>query len=182
TGLPNRELFKEHLQQASLQAKHSGHQVAVAILDLDNFKVINNTLGQESGDELLREAAARLQSFEHGDNTVARLGGAEFALIFTGVSTTIDLDNLGRKILHSITGIYGLQDQEVFVSGSLGIASSPTDADSASNLLQHAHSAMSYAKLHGRNNVQRYSPRLTQQTAERLALAASLRHAQHNGE
>ncbi|NWB31392.1 sensor domain-containing protein [Pseudomonas gingeri] len=182
TGLPNRELFKEHLQQASLQAKHSGHQVAVAILDLDNFKVINNTLGQESGDELLREAAARLQSFEHGDNTVARLGGAEFALIFTGVSTTIDLDNLGRKILHSITGIYGLQDQEVFVSGSLGIASSPTDADSASKLLQHADSAMSYAKLQGRNNVQRYSPRLTQQTAERLALAASLRHAQHNGE
>lgn len=182
TDLPNRELFKERLQQALGQAGRSNRQVAVAILDLDNFKVINDTLGHGAGDELLREVAKRLRGFVRCGDTVARLGGDEFALILPRFITTIDLDKLGRKILQAITGICQIQGREVFVSGSLGIAHSPTDTDNIDELLQYADSAMYHAKAQGRNNVQLYLPQLTQQTTERLALAASLRLAQHNGE
>jgi diguanylate cyclase (GGDEF)-like protein len=182
TELPNRELFKERLQDALVEAGRSGRQVVVAILDLDNFKVVNDTLGHCAGDELLREASKRLRRFVCGNDTVARLGGDEFALILTKLTDAADLDNLGSRILQTITGIYWIQDREVFVSGSLGIARCPTDADNIGELLQYADSAMYHAKAHGRNNVQLYSPRLTQQTMERQALAASLRNAQRNGE
>ncbi|WP_433861553.1 EAL domain-containing protein [Pseudomonas thivervalensis] len=182
TELPNRELFKERLQHALGQVGHTDRQVIVAILDLDNFKVVNDTLGHGAGDELLCEAARRLRRFVCGDDTVARLGGDEFALVLTRPANSTDLANLGVNILDAITGIYRIQDREVFVSGSLGIARSPMDADNLGELLQYADSAMYHAKAHGRNNVQLYSPRLTQQTMERQALAASLRHAQRNGE
>ncbi|WP_260954598.1 bifunctional diguanylate cyclase/phosphodiesterase [Pseudomonas citri] len=182
TGLPNRELFKEHLQHALLQAERSGRQVAVGILDLDNFKVINDTLGHGAGDELLREAARRLRDLLPATDTLARLGGDEFALILPQLAGTTDLDDLGRKILQSITGIYQIQSREIFVSGSLGIARYPVDADNIVELLRYADSAMYYVKARGRNNVQLYSARLAQQTTERLAMAASLRHAQQNGE
>ena len=89
---------------------------------------------------------------------------------------------MANKLLNAIVGIYPIQERELFVSGSIGLASYPGDADTISELLQYADAAMNHAKEQGRNNVQRYSPRLTQQTTERLALAASLRHAQRNGE
>lgn len=182
TELPNRELFKERLQHALIQADRNGRQVAVGILDLDNFKMINDTLGHGAGDELLREAARRLREFLPGSDTVARLGGDEFALILPQLVTILDLEELGRRILQAVTGIYQIQDREIFVSGSLGIARYPADADNIVELLRYADSAMYYVKARGRNNVQLYSTRLTQQTTERLAMAASLRHAQQNGE
>jgi len=182
TELPNRELFKERLQSALLQSERSGRRVAVAILDLDNFKVINDTLGHGAGDELLREVAKRLRNFLCGNDTVARLGGDEFALILPQLITTINLESVGKRVLQTITGIYRIQSREIFVSGSLGIACNPTDADNITELLQYADLAMYYVKARGRNNVQLYSPRMTQQVTERLAMATSLRHALHNGE
>lgn len=182
TGLPNRELFKDRLQQAMTQANRYGRQMAVAILDLDNFKVINDTLGHSAGDELLREIAKRLQRAIRNSDTVARLGGDEFAFVLNQMTPATDLDKLGSKILQAISGIYHVQGRELFTSGSVGFACYPSDADTISELLQYADAAMYHAKEQGRNNVQRYSPTLTQQTAERLALAASLRQAQRNGE
>ena len=182
TELPNLELFEERLQQALLQAGRSGREVAVAILDLDNFKVVNDTLGHGAGNELLREVAQRLRCSVRDIDTVARLGGDEFALIFPQFADVIELDNLGGRVLRSIAGIYRIRGREVFVSGSLGIARSPQDAGSIGELLQYADSAMYHAKARGRNNVQLYTSRLTEQITERLALAASLRHAQRNGE
>lgn len=183
TELPNRALFKERLQQALTQAEHAGYQVVVAILDLDHFKAINDTFGQEAGDKLLCDVAKRLRRFVCGSDSVARLGGDEFALILPSeLINPTDCYNIGKKVLQAITGVYRIQDQEVFVSGSLGIARSQADADSIRGLLQYADSAMHHAKSKGRNNIQLYSPHLTLQTKERLALAASLRHAQHNDE
>ena len=182
TELPNRELFGERLQQALDQARQSGRQVAVVLLDLDNFKAINDTLGHGIGDELLQQIARRLQRAVRKSDTVARLGGDEFALILPQIATGTGLEELANKLLNAIVGIYPIQERELFVSGSIGLASYPGDADTISELLQYADAAMNHAKEQGRNNVQRYSPRLTQQTTERLALAASLRHAQHNGE
>ena len=182
TGLPNRELFKDRLQQAMTHANRYGRQVAVAIIDLDNFKVINDTLGHSAGDELLQEAAKRLQCAVRNSDTVARLGGDEFALVLNQITPTTDLDKLGGKLLQAISGIYHVQGRELFTAGSVGLACYPDDAENFNELLQYADSAMYHAKEQGRANVQRYMPRFTQQTTERLALAASLRHAQHNGE
>ena len=182
TELPNRELFGERLQQALNQARHSGHQVAVAILDLDNFKVINDTLGHGIGDELLRKIAKRLQRAVRKSDTVARLGGDEFALILPQIAMGTRMEALANKLLQAISGVYPMQGRELFVSGSIGLAGYPDDAATISELLQYADAAMYHAKEQGRNNVQRYSPMLTQQTTERLALAASLRRAQRNGE
>ncbi|MFW9265654.1 EAL domain-containing protein [Pseudomonas sp. NR3] len=183
TGLPNRERFKECLQEALLKAGRNGSQVAVAILDLDNFKAVNDTLGHGAGDELLREAARRLRRSVCGHDNVARLGGDEFALILSSqLDTPLELENKGRGILKSITGVYKIQDREVFVSGSLGIAHGVAGTENIDELVQFADSAMYSAKTHGRNNVQLYSPSMTQRSTERLALAASLRHAQRNDE
>jgi diguanylate cyclase (GGDEF)-like protein/PAS domain S-box-containing protein len=182
TELPNRELFKERLQQALLRARHSGHPVAVAVLDLDNFKVVNDTLGHGAGDELLREVAKRLLRLVCSGGTVARLGGDEFALILPQDATATVLESQCRNLLQSVTGIYRIQGREIFVSGSLGVARSPTDADNINELLQYADSAMYYVKERGRNGVQLYFPSLTQQATDRLAMAACLRQSLRNGE
>ncbi|UVL86457.1 EAL domain-containing protein [Pseudomonas sp. B21-028] len=182
TELPNRELFKERLQQALLRAESNGRPVAVAMLDLDHFKVVNDTLGHGAGDELLREVARRLRCFVCRGGTVARFGGDEFALILTQNLTATALEERCRNILRSVTGVYRIDGREIFVSGSLGVARSPMDADNISELLQYADSAMYYIKARGRNNVQLYFPLMTQQATERLALAACLRHSLKNGE
>jgi diguanylate cyclase (GGDEF)-like protein/PAS domain S-box-containing protein len=182
TGLPNRKLLVDRLQQAMVQADCCGRQVIVMILDLDNFKMVNDTVGHDAGDELLRETAQHLQRSVRNCDTVARLGGDEFALILSEVANDANLDKIGYLLLQTISGAYRIKGREVFVSGSLGLARYPADGDSIAALLQYAESAMYHAKEQGRDNIQFYSPRLTRQTTQRLALAASLRHAQRNGE
>ncbi len=181
TALPNRELFKDRLEQAISHASRYGRQVAVAILDLDNFKVINDTLGHSAGDDLLQETARRLQRAVRDSDTVARLGGDEFALVMPQAAGGC-LTALAGKLLQAVSGIYPIQGRELFISGSIGIACYPGDADTISELLQYADSAMYHAKEQGRNNVQVYSPQLIQTTTERMTLAASLRDAQYNDE
>lgn len=182
TGLPNRQLFNDRLQQALVQADRCDGQLAVMILDLDNFKLINDTLGHVAGDELLRETAKRLQRSVRNIDTVARLGGDEFALIISGLASDASLSEISRKLLQEIGEAYRLKSRELFVSGSIGIARYPSDGKNIAELQQYADSAMYHAKEQGRNNFQFYSPRFTQQTIERLALTANLRHAQQNGE
>ena len=182
TGLPNRQLFNDSLQQALVQADRCGGQLAVMILDLDNFKLINDTLGHVAGDELLRETAKRLQRSVRNIDTVARLGGDEFALIISGPASDAGLSEISRKLLQEIGEAYRLKSRELFVSGSIGIARYPSDGKNIAELQQYADSAMYHAKEQGRNNFQFYSPRFTQQITEQLALTANLRHAQQNGE
>lgn len=182
TGLPNRKLLIDRLQQALVQADCRGRQVIVMVLDLDNFKMVNDTVGHAGGDELLRETAQRLQRSVRNCDTVARLGGDEFAMILSEVTNDANLDKIGYLLLQTISGAYRIKGREVFVSGSLGIARYPADGDGIAELLQYAESAMYHAKEQGRDNFQFYSPRLTRQTTQRLTLAASLRHAQRNGE
>jgi len=182
TGLPNRELFNDRLQQALVQALRQERQVALMLLDLDNFKMINDTLGHGAGDELLREIAKRLRRSVRNSDTVARLGGDEFAVVLAEMPATADLQKLGGKLLQAIGAACRVEQRELFVSASIGIARYPADGESISELLQYADSAMYHAKEQGRNNVQFYSPKLTRHNTERLALAASLRHAEQNGE
>jgi len=182
TGLPNRESFNDYLQQALTRACRSGRKVAVIMLDLDNFKMVNDTLGHGAGDQMLCEIAKRLQRSVRSKDTVARLGGDEFALVLGEMVSDDDLYKIGHKLLHAINAACQIEGQEIFVSSSIGIALYPADGDNITELLQYADAAMYHAKNQGRNNVQFYSSCLTQQSTERLALVASLRHARHNGE
>ncbi len=182
TGLPNRELFNARLQQAMLQADHGGRHIAVMILDLDNFKIVNDTLGHAAGDDLLQEIARRLGDAMRDGDTVARLGGDEFALVLTGMHDVADLERTGHALLQSIGEVCRIQGRELFIYSSIGISRYPHDGQTIEELLQYADTALYHAKEQGRNNLQFYTPSLTQHTTQRLAIAANLRHARQNGE
>ena len=182
TALPNRFSFNERLKRMLAEATWHGQQEVVMLLDLDRFKVINDTMGHPAGDELLREAAHRLTDCVRGDDMVARLGGDEFAILLPGVPSGTDLGRIAGKILDAFRMPFVLAGKEVFVSSSIGIAVYPEDSNSADDLIKHADSAMYLAKRSGRNNFRFYSKELTVLASERFALESELRRAVERNE
>ncbi len=176
TDLPNRTLFKDRLTQALAQARRKGSMVAVLFLDLDQFKVVNDTLGHAEGDGLLRRVAERLAGLVREGDTVGRVGGDEFVLLLSEASQVEDAAEVAERILESLRGSWMLQGQEFRVTTSIGIALYPGDGDDAESLLRNADTAMYRAKEHGRDNYQLYTPAMNVRIAERLALENSLRH------
>ena len=182
TGLSNRVLLGEKLQQALLEAKRHQRRVAVLFLDLDRFKNVNDSLGHEAGDALLKVVADRLQAtVRHGD-TVARLGGDEFVVVLADVAHIDDIARVARKILQHLGEPLILQGREMNVTSSIGIAVYPDEDQSAEALLKYADIAMYHAKESGRNNYQFYTAELNQRLERRLAVEDSLRHALERGE
>jgi diguanylate cyclase (GGDEF)-like protein len=156
TGLPNRFLFNDRLHQALANAVRHGRQVAVLYLDLDHFKLINDTLGHGVGDRVLAEAACRLRSCIRDTDTVARRGGDEFTGILTEV---VDLDAVRRvteRMLHTLAGPFEIDGREVRVSASIGVALSALDGHAPDELLRRADEALYRAKLN-RNRCEFYS-------------------------
>ncbi len=182
TGLPNRALLHDRLQQAIVDAGRHGWVVAVMYLDLDNFKDINDTLGHEAGDMLLKEVAMRLTSCVRSGDTVSHLGGDEFCCILAGVAHSGDVNKVAEKILEGFSGPCMIGDRELFINVSVGITLYPLDARTPQDLLKNADIAMYRAKKHGGGNYQYYSADLAVVAAERLALQTALRHAIVNGE
>lgn len=182
TGLPNRQLFNDRLQQALTDAKRRSRLVALMVLDLDRFKIVNDTMGHEAGDVLLREIAGRLKQSIRSNDTVSRLGGDEFALIFTDVGETRHIAQLAQKVLSQFVAPIMIEGREVFSGASIGIALYPSDTDYKDELLKFADSAMYHAKELGRNNFQFYSHEMTVSVQARLHLETSLRHALDNNE
>lgn len=177
TDLPNRTLFHDRLGQATARARWRKRWVAVLFLDLDRFKVINDTLGHAVGDRLLKAAAARLiDSIREGD-TVARLGGDEFVLILDDLAQPQDTSKVAQKILEALSEPFHLEERELFITASIGIALWPEDGENPETLLKNADTAMYRAKEMGKNNYQLYSPALNAKASERLALENALRHA-----
>jgi diguanylate cyclase (GGDEF)-like protein/PAS domain S-box-containing protein len=177
TGLPNRILFRDRLQQALNQAERGGAMVAVLFLDLDGFKAVNTDLGHRSGDLLLAAVGRRLASCIRASDTIARHGGDEFVIVLPDV---VDPDTAGvvaRKILDSFAQPFELEEHEVRVSTSVGIALYPQDAREIDELVKDADEAMYQAKELGRGTSRFFSGETQKKAQQRLALEAELRRA-----
>jgi diguanylate cyclase (GGDEF)-like protein len=182
TTLPNRSLFSKLLSQGISLAARQQRRLAVAFLDLDRFKQINDTLGHEAGDELLREVAARLKACVRESDTVARLGGDEFVVLLPDLSEERYAATVAQKILTAVARPFMLIGQEFRVTASIGISTYPNDGLDEQTLTKNADIAMYQAKEEGKNNFQFYSEALNANSLERLALESSLRHALERGE
>ncbi|TCV81240.1 putative bifunctional diguanylate cyclase/phosphodiesterase [Sulfurirhabdus autotrophica] len=177
TGLPNRSLFRDRLAQAVARADRQEHLVALLFLDLDRFKTINDSLGHTSGDHLLLQVAHRLKSVLRKCDTVARLGGDEFTLILEDISHIDVVSGLANKILDIFAEPFVLDNQEFYISTSIGITLYPFDETDIDNLIKDADTAMYHAKAMGRNNYQFYTQEINKKDNDRLTLETDLRKA-----
>ena len=182
TTLPNRSLFSERLEQAKYEAKKYGYLFGLIIIDIDRFKEINDSLGHVAGDELLHAAADRLVRCVRENDTVARIGGDEFAILVTKIrdqqSLSCVIDNLKQSQLTP----YLVSGKEVFVTLSIGVSIYPDDSDKVDELFKFADSALYSAKSQGRNNAQFYTKALSLHATDRMLLESSLRKALVNHE
>jgi len=177
TGLPNRSMFSKLLSQRISEARRYDRELAVAFLDLDRFKQINDTLGHEAGDQLLQEVAARLQGCVRDSDTVARLGGDEFVVLLPELADGKLAATVAHKILGVLAKPFTLIGHEFRVTASIGISVYPQDGQDEQTLTKNADIAMYQAKAEGKNNFQFYSEKLNANSLERLTLESSLRHA-----
>jgi len=181
TGLPNRALFSSRLEQEVAQARRHQKRLALMLLDLDNFKQVNDSLGHQQGDQMLILTAERLKACMRQTDLVARLGGDEFAVILTDVKTVEDLSAIAEKILKALAPAYRLGEQEVSGGGSLGISLFPDDGETVEELMANADAAMYHAKSEGRNCFRFYTAELNRQTQENLLIQSRLRLALEQG-
>jgi diguanylate cyclase (GGDEF)-like protein len=177
TGLANRQLFRDRLQQAMLRADRAHRMVALLSLDLDRFKAVNDALGHGGGDELLIAMANRLRCCVRRMDTIARVGSDEFAVIIEEVDDTRDVDTVCRKIASNLAEPVIVRGEEVCISTSIGVSLYPEDAGELNELMRTADVAMDRAKAEGRGRARRFSPELRSAVTDAMQLEAGLRHA-----
>ncbi len=177
TTLPNRLALISRLSQLLPEAKRHDWTIAVMFIDLDRFKVINDTLGHQIGDALLCEVASRLTAVTRETDFVARLGGDEFVVVLPAISSPTDAASVGGKIIAALSAPIHAEGHELHTSPSIGISLFPNDGMDANTLLKSADTAMYHAKASGRNNYQFFANEMNRVAAERLDIERKLRHA-----
>jgi diguanylate cyclase (GGDEF)-like protein/PAS domain S-box-containing protein len=177
TDLPNRVVFNDRLTQAIALAERQGRQLAVMFVDLDHFKKINDSLGHDVGDKLLRSVAGRLKACVRRSDTISRLGGDEFVVLLSQVEHAEDAAISARKTLRALTAPHLIDGKSLDISVSIGVSTYPIDGQDAEGLMNRADNAMYEAKQRGRNNYQFFRHEMHAQLAERQSLEADLRCA-----
>ncbi len=177
TGLPNRSLFRDRLTIALAHARRLGVPLAAMFLDLDSFKIVNDTLGHSLGDELLKVIASRLLSVLREEDTIARMGGDEFTVLIGELRSIDDAAKIAQKLIETIAQPVSIEGHELYITTSIGIAIHPNDGDTAEALLKNADNAMYRAKEAGRNAYQLCNPAMNSRAAERLSIENALRRA-----
>jgi diguanylate cyclase (GGDEF)-like protein/PAS domain S-box-containing protein len=177
TELPNRNLLNDRLNQAIARAKRHNNKMAVLFIDIDHFKFINDSLGHQIGDELLKTLAIRLTSALRQEDTVARFGGDEFVVVLPNITSLQAVSSLANALLDNIKQPYHIEEHELIITGSIGISIYPDNALNGNDLIQHADSAMYSAKEQGRNNTQFYTTAINEKINRRVVLEKALRKA-----
>ncbi|HYG12866.1 MAG TPA: EAL domain-containing protein, partial [Methylophilaceae bacterium] len=182
TGLPNRRLFRDRLNQEILKSQRTGLPMALFFIDLDQFKEVNDLLGHDVGDMLLGEASKRICACVRQSDTVARLGGDEFTTIVSELEDVANVESVAQKIIAALSEPFHLGDEVIYLSASLGITMYPADADNAERLIRNADQAMYAAKNAGRNQFSYFTRSMQEEALARLRLIGDLRHALEYGQ
>ena len=182
TGLANRNLLNDRIEQAIAWARRNNSVIAVMLLDLDHFKRINDASGHSVGDALLKEVAARLRNCVRDTDTVARLGGDEFVIILTDLPQPDDVGHIAAKVQGALSRPIELVGRDVQVTASIGVALYPRDGDHGEVLLRYADMAMYRVKEHGRNSVRQFVPEMGTSAISRLDMEAAMRRGLERGE
>lgn len=182
TDLANRRLFNDRLQQALTRTQRSRKSAALLYLDLDQFKRVNDTLGHDAGDALLKHVSLRLQKCVRKEDTVARPGGDEFTIILTDINSISDASHIAEKILSQLRKPIAIAGQQLVVTTSIGITMMPQDSNDAQTLMRNADMAMYKAKERGRNNYQFFLEDMNRTAKNRLQIETELREALKNEE
>ncbi len=177
TSLPNRFLFNQRLERALAHAQRFNKRLAVLFIDLDRFKNINDTLGHEAGDEVLRGVAKRLMGCVREVDTVARLGGDEFVVLIEQIDDARQAHMVARKLIKAVAEAFVLDGHEFYVTASIGVCTYPADGGDGATLLKNADIAMYRAKEQGKNNIQFFAPAMNIHSVERLSMESGLRRA-----
>jgi len=177
TGLPNRLLFMDRLEQTQLKSKRSGVPFALFFIDLDQFKQINDSVGHNIGDEVLIQTANKLKHCIRSDDTIARLGGDEFTIILASFSHIDDVSKIAQKVNRAVQKSMLIDGNNYHTTASIGISIYPQDATSIESLIRNADSAMFKVKEQGRNSFQFYTEELTQKAFKRVELENGLHNA-----
>jgi diguanylate cyclase (GGDEF)-like protein len=177
TGIPNRQYFNDQLTRATARARRDGRKVTLLFLDLDGFKVVNDTLGHDAGDRLLKEVASRIQRSVRTGDVIARLGGDEFAVLLEGLSGPLEVETMANSLLALISQPYHIADRQLDITTSIGITMYPNDSSDTQMLLKNADIAMYQAKENGRNNVTFFTERMHAELMEYHDLERDIREA-----
>src|SRR6266516_3759918 len=177
TGLPNRHLFHDRLLKTVAHARRSGQPMAVLFIDLDRFKLVNDTQGHSAGDKLLKEAADRLSQCVRSGDTVGRFGGDEFGAIVSDLAKPGDAGVVAQKALDALARPFKLDSHDTYVSASVGITLFPADGDNPEALVMNADTAMYRAKEQGRNTYQYFTREMNERALARVRMEAALRRA-----
>jgi diguanylate cyclase (GGDEF)-like protein/PAS domain S-box-containing protein len=182
TGLPNRVLLRDRIQQAIAHAHREDGQLAVLFIDLDRFKNINDSLGHQLGDRLLQSVASRILACVREGDTVSRVGGDEFVIVIPTIESSGDASSVAAKILEVLGNVFHLHGNDLHIAGSIGISLYPSDGTDAETLMRNADTAMYFAKDSGRANFQFFTQHMNVAAQQRLTLENALRRALENGE